>query len=186
MTRNDTFFKILFAIQLALLPLSMAIYFLTTPWVIGLVIAGVLIVKIWMELFKNKDDKNHNLILAISNALSISSLVIFFAAKGYISTALCVFVVLFVVLMNLCKVLCFQKAMPEIIEAVDSCFLLFECLSLAMLTFLVVYELASNIALFALMLTAIVSVAYKLFYLYRYFDITEKTKNLFAKLFRRR
>jgi len=75
MTRNDTFFKILFAIEIALLPLVMASYMLMPHWTVGLFIAGILIVKIWLELFKNKDDKVHKIIMLIGNILTVATLV---------------------------------------------------------------------------------------------------------------
>lgn len=181
MTRNDTFFKILFAIELALLPLVMASYILFPTWVVGLFVAGVLIAKIWVELFKNKDNKSHIIINSIGNVLTISSLVIFFTVYEYINVTLCVFVVILSVLMNLLKVVMFEKAMPEMVDAVDTCFMLFECLTLASLSFVVFYQLVTNIALFALLLTAIVSVAYKLYFLCRTYDVWGKIKSLFRR-----
>jgi len=78
------------------------------------------------------------------------------------------------------------KAMPEMIDAVDTCYLLFECFLLISLTFVIFSQLVTNIALFALLLTSAVSVIYKLYYLVKYNDILGKIKNFFAKLFRRK
>ena len=186
MTRNDTFFKILFAIEIALLPLAMAAYLMMPQWSVGIFVAGVLVTKIWMELFKNKDDFTHTIINAIGSAIAISTLVIFFAVKGYIGVVVCVLAVIAVVLMNLLTVLTKKRPMPEMISAVDTCYMLFECLALVGLIFVMFYSLVADIALFALMLTALVSVGYKLFYLYRLYDVTNKIKSFFAKLFRRR
>ena len=58
--------------------------------------------------------------------------------------------------------------MPEMIEAVDSCYLLFDCLALIGLAIVVYYQLVANIALFALVLTAAVSSIYRFYYLMRY------------------
>ena len=186
MTRNDTFYKILFAIEIALVPLAMAAYLMMPQWSVGIFVAGVLVAKIWMELFKNKDDFTHIIINAIGSALTILTLVIFFAVKGYISVWVCILVAFAVVLMNLLKVITNKRTMPEMIDAVDNCYMLFECLTLAGLTFVVFYSLITDIALFALMLTALVSVGYRLFYLYRQYDVTNKIKTFFARLFRRR
>ena len=46
MTRNDTLFKILFAIEVALLPLTMAAYLLMPTWSVCVFIAAILIAKI--------------------------------------------------------------------------------------------------------------------------------------------
>lgn len=190
MTRNDTFFKILFAIEIALLPLVIASSIFAqgsqNEWIVGLFVAGVLIAKIWMELFKNKDDRIHTIINSIGNILTISTIVIFFTTKGFINLTLCVFVVIFVVLMNVLKACLFGNTMPEMVDAVDTCYMMFECLTLIGLTFVMFYNLVTDIALFALLLTAIVSVAYKIFYIFKHYNVIGGAKDLFAKIFRRR
>ena len=186
MTRNDTFFKILFAIEIALVPLVMAAYILMPSWSVGLFVAGVLVSKIWIELFKNKEDRIHVLINLIGNVLTICPLVIFFTAQGYINVVLCVFIVIFAVLVNVFKPVLFGSVMPEMVDAVDACYMLFECLTLIGLGLIALYSLVADIALFALLLTAVVSVAYKIYYVIRNYNIIGSIKNLFAKLFRRR
>lgn len=186
MTRNDTFFKILFAIEIALLPLVMASYILMPTWSVGLFVAAVLVVKVWLELFKNKEDNAHRIIMAIGDTLTVTSLVIFFTINNYINVVLCVFVVILAIIMNLLKVFLYEKHLPEMIDAVDVCFMLFECLLLVGLSFVIFSTLVSNIALFALLLTSGVSVAYKVYYLIRNYDVITTVKTFFAKLFRRR
>ena len=181
MTRNDTFFKILFAIEIALLPLVMASYILLPKWSAGLIVAGVLVVRIWMELFKNKEDKVHTIVNSIASILTISSLVIFFTINEYINLILCIFIVSLAVLTNIFQILLKDKHMPEMIDAVDSCYVLFECLLLIGLTFVIFYDLVANIALFALLLTSAVSVLYKVYFLCRYYRVGERIKNLFRR-----
>ena len=181
MTRNDTFFKILFAIEIALVPLVMAAYILMPVWTVGVFIAGVLVAKIWMELFKDKENRSHKLILAIGNALTISTLVIFFTVYGYINLVMCIVVVILAVLMNVLKVIMSKNVMPEMIDAVDSCYVLFESLTLIALAFVVFYELTTSIALFALTLTAVVSVTYKVYFILRNKGGWDKIKNYFRR-----
>lgn len=186
MTRNDTFFKILFAIEIALLPLVMAAYLLMPTWSVGLFVAGILITKIWLELFKNKEDKTHRIIIAIGNVLTVSTLVIFFAIQGYINVVLCVFVVLLALITNLVGYLMRESTLPDMIDAVDVCYMLFEMLLLVGLSFVTFSQLVTNIALTALILTSLVSVAYKLYYAIKYNNLLGKIKNLFFKLFGRK
>ena len=181
MTRNDTFFKILFAIEIALLPLVMAAYILMPDWTVGLFIAGVLAAKIWLELFKNNDDKTHQIIMMIGNILTISTLVIFFMVEGYITVALGTSVVILCVLFGLLKFFMKDNTMPEIVEAVDTCYMLFECLLLIGLTFVVFHELVTTIALFTLLLTSAVSVGYKVYHAFKYNRVFDKIKNLFRR-----
>ena len=181
MTRNDTLFKILFAVEIALLPLAMACYILMPKWTVGLIVAGVLVAKIWLELFKDKNNRSHQLILAIGNVLTISSLVIFFTVEGYINLAVCIIAVILTVLTNALKFALRNDLMPEIIDAVDSCYTLFEVATLITLTFVVLYELATSIALFALILTAAVSVLYKVYFVLRHKGGIDKIKNLLRR-----
>lgn len=186
MTRNDTFFKILFAFEIALLPLVVAAHIMFPSWSVGLFVGSILIVKIWMEIFKNKSDFSHIIINSIGSVLTISTLVIFFNVLNYINLALTIFVVVFTALANVFKVALYNKKMPEMIEAVDACYMMFECLTILGLALVMLYTLVSDIALFALLLTAIVSVAYKVYYLFRFYDVIGGIKNLFSKLFKRR
>ncbi len=183
MTRNDTFYKILFAIEIALLPLTMAIYYLfpNSQWIVGLLVGGVLIVKIWREIFKQKDNFAHLIINSVANVITISTLVIFFTVVGDISLALCISVVALAVVFNLFKVLMHKVTFPEMINAVDTCFMLFECLLLATLTFVLFNILLTNIALFTLILTSGVSVAYKVYHAMRYQGVWVKLRNLFRR-----
>ena len=101
MTKNDTFYKILFAIEIALMPLVIAASILLPAWSVSVFIAGLLIVKIWLKLFKDKEKSSHIIINAISSVATIMPLVIFFTFKGYIAVYLCVLVSIFVLLMSL-------------------------------------------------------------------------------------
>ena len=181
MTRNDTIFKILFAIEIALIPLTMAAYLLMPVWTIGVFVAGILVSKIWMELFKEKENKNHKIIMKIGNILTIAVLVVFFAVQGYVNLALAIVIAVLAVLMNVFKLLLNKETMPEMIDAVDSCYILFECLTFIAFSFVVFYQLVANIALFALLLTAVASVAYKIYYILKYKNGMNKIKNLFRR-----
>ena len=171
MTRNDTFFKILFAIEVALLPLVIAANLLFPFWSVGLFIASILIVKIWMELFKNKTDFSHIIINAVGNVLTISTLAIFFNVLGYISLVLTILVVILAILANVFKVVFFNKQMPEMIQAVDTCHMMFEYLVITGFALLLYYGLINDIALFAMLLTSAVSVGYKVYYLFKHYDV---------------
>ncbi len=181
MTRNDTFFKILFTLEIGLVPLAMAAYLLFPIWSVGVFVAGILVAKIWIELFKNKGNKVHIILNSIGNIITISSLVIFFTIYGYINVVLCVFIAILVFATNIFKIAMFNKIMPEMIDAVDSCYVLFECLTLIAFTFVVFHTLVTDIALFALLLTSAVSVIYKAYYLLRNHGAFDKIKNLFRR-----
>ena len=157
MTKNNTFFKILFAIELALLPMVFFAQMFLPNWSMGLFVAGILVAKIWVELFKNKTLSN-TVINAIGNIVVFSTLLIFFMSLGLINVVLGVFALVFIVLTNIFNIALYSRALPETIEAVDFCYTLFEILTLIAFTFLVFYDLTTSIGLFAILLTSATSV----------------------------
>lgn len=187
MTRNDTFFKLLFAIELALLPLIVfAYHFMEHTWIMCLFIAGVLVCRVWMEIFKDKFSFKSNLINAIGSVITLGFVLIFMACVKLISVPLAIVTVVVVVLTNIFKLCLFNKHMPELIEAVDFCFTMFECLTFIALAFVLVSDLVSNIAMFAIIITGAVSIAYKVFYAFKYMDLWINIKVAFKKIFRRK
>jgi len=101
--------------------------------------------------------------------------------EGYINIALGTVVVVLAILCELMNFAMKNTAMPEMIEAVDTCFMLFTCLLLVGLTFVIFHELVTTVALFTLLLTALVSVGYKLYYAIRYNGVIGKIKNAFRR-----
>ena len=180
MTSNNLLFKILFAIELALLPMVIFAYLFLAPWAMGVFIGGILLAKIWLHIFNYKT-KASTIIISVGNVLVFAVLLILFMATNLISVALGVVVLILAVLQNLFKVTLYGKALNETIEAVDCCFTLFECLSLAAFTFLSFYALVSNIGLFAMILTSVVAVAYKTFYTFKYTNFVTTLKNMFRR-----
>lgn len=177
MTRNETFFKILFAISLALLPMTIFSYLFMPSWAISLFVAGLLLAKIWLELFKDKFLLSHNIILAINSVAVFTTLLIIFAIADIISLPLAICLIIAVVLMQAMKIILFKHNVPEYIDAVDYCYMLFECLTLGALAIATFYSLIANIGIFAMLMTAVVSVAYKVYFTFRYTN----ARNIFKR-----
>lgn len=180
MTKNNTFFKILFAIELALLPMVIFAQLFLQEWTICLFIAGVLLAKIWIELFNDKTFQSI-IIIAINNILTFAVLLILFMSLGKINLLLGIFALIFIVLMNVLKVTLYTKAINDTIQAVDYCYTLFECLTLIGLAILCFFEMLTTIGLFAILLTSVVSVSYKIFYICKYTDFIANLKALFRR-----
>ncbi len=179
MTKNDTFFKILFAIEIALLPMAIFGYLYLPKWSMGLFVAGILLCKIWMELFKQKASRAHAIINAIGDIVVLSTLLIFLACKNVVNLPMAIIVIVLVVLMNLFIVLYFNKNMPDFISAVDYCYMLFVILTLVSFTFVVVNSLVARIGLFAIILTTLVSVGYKIYYSFKYTSLKQNILSIF-------
>lgn len=176
MTRNETFFKILFAISLALLPMTVFSEMFLTEWSISLFIAGILLAKIWLELFKDKNNLSHNIILAINSIAVFTTLAILFAVNDYINMTLAVLLIVAVVLFNFMRLFLFKYNMVDMIEAVDFCHVLFEVFAIVGFAIITFYDLIANIGIFAMLLTAVVSIAYKIYYVFKHVGIKNVIK----------
>ena len=129
MTKNNTFFKILFAIEVALLPMVIFAQLFLPDWGVALFIAAILIAKIWLELFNDKTLLSE-IVIAIGNVLVFSVLLILFMATKQINVALGVVALVFIIIANAYKACLCTKPINETIQAVDYCHALFECLTL--------------------------------------------------------
>ena len=118
MTRNDIFYKILFAISIALLPIVIFAYLYLPEWSISLIIAGILLCKIWIELFKDKLNFQHAIIDALASILIFTTLIILFAVIDAINLALAIIAIILIILTNVFKIVFFKKNMPEFLDAV--------------------------------------------------------------------
>ncbi len=170
MTKNNFLFKTLFAVQIALLPIVIAVDLVKTLplWAVSVCIAGVLLCKIWVEVFKDKNNKTHKIMALAGTVATFAVLLFFLANKGVIAMWLAILTFVLIVLFATLKVLLMNKVMPETIEAVDYCFNLFELLSLLAFTFAFYNITMTNIGLFAIILSTVVSVTYKVYYCIKY------------------
>jgi len=184
MTRNNLLFKILFAIELALLPMVIFAKLLLTnaPWAMGVFVAGILLAKIWLHIFNDKT-KSSTVIISIGNILVFAVLLILFMATGMVPIALGVIVLVLITLQNIFKIALYNKSLNETVEAVDYCYTLFECLTLIAFTVIMVEKLLiiSKIGLFAIILTSALAVIYKIYYTIRYTNFISSLKNLFRR-----
>lgn len=182
MARNDLLFKILFALQVALIPLVIfAFHFVETAWVMGLLVGGAFVCHVWMEIFKDKFSFQHNLINSIGSIITIGLLLVFLACVEVIIVPIAVIAIIAVIFANIMKMAMLNKHMPEMIEAVDFCYTIFECILLLALAFARVSIIITNIAMFAVIITAVVTVAYKIFFAFKYTDLVSNIKKLFTR-----
>lgn len=180
MTRNDAFFKILFAIQIALLPMVIFAYLFLPGWSVAVFIAGVLMAKIWIGLFNDKTFMSV-LLISISNILTFGVLLILFMINLEINIALGVIALILIIFANIFRVTLLNRQIIDTIEAVDYCYNIFEYLALIALAIIMIFPMLTTISLFAIILTAVVSVGYKIYFVFKYTDFVGNIKNLFKR-----
>jgi len=93
--KKDMIFKLLFAIEIALLPLILGSYFIFPEWIMGVFIGVLLVVKLAMLLIKNPSDNKELYLEAIGNVIVIDFLLISYACLGFIPVVLTVLAAVF-------------------------------------------------------------------------------------------
>ena len=181
MTKNDNFFKILFAIELALIPMVIFSQLFLETWAMSLILGGIVVAKIWREIFKNKESKQHSIISAIASVCEFGVLIIYFSVKELLLLPLAISAVVIIVLFNLLKIAFFDVKLNETIEAVDFCIIIFEILTLVAFAIMNLVEQITTIALWTLVLAGAVSVIYKIYYGFKYDNWAGKIKAIFRK-----
>mgnify|MGYP006931938366 CR=1 FL=1 len=163
--KKDTLYKILFAIELALLPLTIFAYLYLTNWSVGLFVAGVLLCKIWRELFKDKHNRSQVIISSIASVVTNTTLLALFMATDVLNIALGVVTIVAILAKVVCDVLMLEKDLPEFIDAVNYCFVLFECLVLISMIFAYAYSVVLSVSCIASILTGVIFAVYSVYYL---------------------
>ncbi len=175
--KNDILYKILFAVELALLPLIIFAGLYLPKWGLSLFIAGLLLVKIWIELFKDRANFVHSIIDAIGSVAVYTTLIIFFICRDELNLALGVSVIVLIWIYYIMLLSMNKKNMPEFIDAVDFSYVLFECITIAAFVFLPYFSTVSNIGLVAMILTSVVSICYRIYFIFKY----TRLNNIFRK-----
>ena len=180
---KDRIYKILFAVQLALIPLVFYTQFcVSAEWAISIVILVGLTIKIMAELFVvDRQNLTHNILLIIDNCLIFSIVTILFMCLGFVNIALGVVVLVFNVIANLFLFFFKDKTMPKFIDSVDFGYTLLLCYAYFALAFVKFYPNLTLIALIALLVITLVSVCYKVYYAIKYTNFTTNFKNFFSK-----
>lgn len=183
MTKNDTFIKILFAIEIALLPMVICAHIVDFMPVItmSLFIATILICKVWAMFLKNKVNKSHTIINNIGNMITFTVLLIYFSCVGLCYIALTVGAIICILLTNLFEIILDNKYNSESANIVKTCYKLFEILTLLALIFILENALLTTIALFGVILTALVMIGYCIVYVFKYTDFFNGVKKKFKR-----
>ncbi len=181
MSRNDGFFKILFAIEVALIPMVIFSQLFLETWAMSLILGGIVVAKVWREIFKNKESKAHTIISAIASVCEFGVIIIYFATEKLLLLPLAISTVVVIVLFNLLKVVFANVTMTETIEAVDFCVIIFEVLTLVAFAIMNIVDQITTIAMWTLVLAGAVSVIYKIYYGFKYDNWAGKIKAIFRR-----
>ena len=180
-TKNDNFFKLLFAIEMALLPLVICANLIMPVWAIPVIIGILIVVKFWRESFKEKSNRTHAVVNTISTITEFAVLFIFFMCKGLLNIPFSIVVLVLIVLFEVFNQVFFGTQFNDTINAVDYCFKIFEFIALGSLAALLYFEQAIIVSLCAMLLSTVISIGYKLYYGFRYHNWFGRIKAAFRR-----
>lgn len=180
-TKNDNFYKILFAIEIALLPMVFCANLIMPTWAVAVTIGIICFVKFWRELFKDKDSRMHSIIGSVASVLEFSVIMIFFMCKGLVNLPLSIVVLVLIALYNVYVQAFYHTQFNDTISSVDFCFKVFEYATLIALAIVMYFAQPVIIAYCAIILSAGVSMGYKTYYGFRYCRWFSRIKLLFRK-----
>lgn len=163
--KKDTYFKLMFAIEMALLPLAIFAKLFLPIWSVGLFVAGILLCKVWREIFRNKLSKFQTIVSIVANIATSTILLALFMNMGVLNVAIGVVAIIAIAIKSVFELVMFNNVLPEFIDAVSYCSILFECLTLFSMTFAYANATMLSICAVACVLTSIVYVGYAIYWL---------------------
>lgn len=181
MIKNDRLLKLMFALELAFLPMVFFAKLYLPNFAVGLFILGIAVARIWAQVFMDKTKTSHVLINSIGDIAVFTTLFVFFAIYSELNKVVLILDIIMVVLMDMCFIFLRKKHLPETILAADLCFFLFEGLALIALTFALDFTFVASVGLFAILLTALFSLGYKSYFIFRYCGVLDFFKRIFQR-----
>lgn len=158
--KKDAYIKILLAFELALLPLAIFAKIFLPTWSLSLFVSGILLCKIWREVFRDKAEKSHLIMSLVANIATNTTLIVLFMNLGLLSKVIGIIAIIAVWLESACKYVMFYVEVPEFVDAVSYCNLLFQMLMLLSMTFAYANSTFLAVACIACILTSTVYVGY--------------------------
>lgn len=163
--KKDTYFKLMFALEMALLPLAIFAKLFLPVWSVGLFVAGILLCKIWREIFRNRQIKYQTVVSAIANIATSLVLLALFMSMGILNKAVGIIAIIVIALKSACEIVLFDQELPEFVDSVAYCAVLFECLTMFSMTFAYAYATILTVCTIASILTGVIYVGYTVYYL---------------------
>lgn len=167
--KKDFLFKVLFAIEIAMLPLIIASKLLFPSWAMYIVITVLLLAKLAMIIIKNPAENTHIYLDAIGNSVVICFCLITFCCYGYINIALTAVACSLFALQEVIKVYFFFKPNNQMVEGLNFANELFMFITIAALLVVSINSMVLTVSIIALIIASSLLIAiqgYKFIYYY--------------------
>lgn len=181
MDKKDLIFKISSAVEVALLPLVFFAKIFMPIWGVSIFVALIVAAKVLAEVFRQRDNFKHEIVSCVASVLVLITLSAFALAYSLIATWLCVLIIILVSLMLIFRLVAFNWIKPEMVDAVDFCFMMFEVATIFGFVFACFYNVILSVASVAMLFACLCSVGYKIYYSFKYKHVWGRFVGLFKK-----
>lgn len=161
--KNDKLVKLLFALQIAVLPLVVFGKIVLEFWLSQLFILLLLVTNLWQFLLSEKYNKEHKLLNSTSTFLIVTFLMVFYGVLGFVKIGIIIPMLTLLLLFLLSIV--FKKYFPrnELSNAVDICVYIFAYISVVFFGIVPAVHVVGLVGAFGTMLACVLSLSIKLF-----------------------
>lgn len=161
--KNDKLVKLLFALQIAVLPLVVFGEIVLNFWLSQLFILLLLVAKLWQFLLSEKYNNEHKLLNTITTFLIVSFLMVYYGILGFVKVGV-IIPMLILMLVFLLSVI-FKKYFPrnELSKAVDTCVYIFAYITVVFFGISSTVHVVGLVGAFGTMLACILSLGIKLY-----------------------
>lgn len=169
LNKKDFLFKVMFAIEIAMLPLIIASRLIFPDWVMYAVLTVLLLSKLAMIILKNPAENMHIYLDAIGNCVVICFCLITFCCYGYINIALTAVACSVFTLQEVVKVYFFFKPNNQMVEGLNFANELFMFITIASLLIVSINTMVLKVSAIALIIASALLVCiqgYKFIYYY--------------------
>lgn len=169
LNKKDFLFKIMFAIEIAMLPMIIASKLMFPDWVMYGVITVLLLAKLSMIVLKNPAENIHIYLDSVGNAVVLSFCLIASCCYGYINVALVAVACPLFILQEVAKVYFFFKPNNQMVEGLNFANELFMFISIAALLVVSINTMVLMVSVIALIIASATIIAvqgYKFVYYY--------------------
>lgn len=169
LNKKDFLFKIMFAIEIAMLPMIIASKLSFPDWVMYSVITVLLVAKLAMIILKNPAENLHIYLDAIGNAVVLCFCLITFCCYGYIHVGLVAVACSLFVLQEVAKVYFFFKPNNQMVEGLNFANELFMFITIASLLVVSINTMVLQVSVIALIIASALIIGiqgYKYIYYY--------------------
>ena len=167
--KRDLLFKVMFAIEIAMLPMLIGFKLMFEDWMMMFAIILLLAAKLVMIIIKNPADNMHIYLDAIGNSIVLCFCLISFCCFGYLNVALTAVVCSLFVVEEAIRVYFFFKPNNQMVEGLNFAIELFMFITLASLLLVTINTLVLKVSVVALIISCAILIGiqgYKYIYYY--------------------